>query len=105
MTKKGMLNEVFGPSPDVVARKIEGEVIIIPIVAGIGDLDDDLYTLNVTGQAIWEKMDGKKSVRAIVEELCAEYQAPMDIIQRDVEGIVNELARRKLIHLKSAAVE
>ena len=100
-----MLHEVFSPSPDVVARKIEGEVIIIPLVAGIGDLEDDLYTLNETGQAIWEKMDGKKSIQAIIEELSSEYQMPVDIIRGDVEGIIKELARRRIIHSKSAAVE
>ena len=76
-----MLDEVFGPSEDVVARKIEGETIIIPLVAGIGDLEDDLYTLNETGQAIWEKLDGEKSIQTIVGELSAEYQVPIEEIQ------------------------
>ncbi|MFO7685078.1 MAG: PqqD family protein [Desulfobacterales bacterium] len=92
-----MLNDVFAPSEDVVARKIEGETIIIPIVAGIGDLEDDLYTLNETGQAIWEKLDGKQSIQGIIKELSAEYQAPVEEIQEDVVGIVKELARRKII--------
>lgn len=92
-----MLNEVFAPSKDVVARKIEGETIIIPLVAGIGDLEDELYTLNETGQAIWEKLDGKKNIRAIVDELSAEYGAPAEEIQEDIVGIIKELARRKII--------
>lgn len=92
-----MLDKVFCPSEDVVARKIEGETIIIPIVAGIGDLEDDLYTLNETGQAIWEKLDGQKSIQAIIQELSAEYQEPIGAIQEDVIGIIEELARRKII--------
>ena len=44
---------VCAPSDDVVAREIEGEIIIVPLVAGIGDADDELYTLNETGHAIW----------------------------------------------------
>ena len=43
------LEKVFYPSEDVVAREIEGEVIIVPLVAGIGDMDDELFTLNETG--------------------------------------------------------
>ncbi|MBN2399004.1 MAG: PqqD family protein [Candidatus Aminicenantes bacterium] len=97
MKDKIMLDNVFSPSVDVVARKIEGETIIIPIVAGIGDLEDDLYTLNETGQAIWEKLDGEKSIQVIIEELGAEYQAPLAEIQEDVLGIIGELARRKII--------
>jgi len=92
-----MLNEVFAPSEDVVARKIEGETIIIPLVAGIGDLEDELYTLNETGQAIWEKLDGGKSIQTIVNELSTEYGAPAEVIQEDVVGIIKELARRRII--------
>jgi hypothetical protein len=96
-----MLDKVFGPSEDVVARKIEGETIIIPLVAGIGDLEDDLYTLNETGQAIWEKLDGEKTIQIIIDELSAEFEAPVEKIQEDVVGIIKELARRRIIQEKS----
>ena len=61
-----MLDDVFCPSEDVVARKIEDETIIIPIVAGIGEPEEDLYTFNETGQALWEKLDGEKNIHTIV---------------------------------------
>ena len=92
-----MLHEVFGPSEDVVVRKIEGETIIIPLVTGIGDLEDELYALNETGQAIWEKLDGKKNIQTIVDELSVEYGEPVEKIQEDVVGIISELARRRII--------
>jgi hypothetical protein len=92
-----MPDDVFVRSEDVAVRKIEGETIIIPLVAGIGDLEDDLYTLNETGQAIWEKLDGGKSVQTIVGELSTEYKAPVKVIQEDVIGIIKELARRRII--------
>ena len=97
MDERIILERVFSPSGDVVVRKIEGETIIIPIVAGIGDLEDDLYALNETGQAIWEKLDGRKSVGAIIEELKADYHAPDATIREDVVGIIEELARRRII--------
>jgi hypothetical protein len=40
------LDTVCVPSMDVVAREIEGDMVIVPLVAGIGDADDELYTLN-----------------------------------------------------------
>ena len=49
------LNAVCMPSQGVVAREIEGEIVIVPISAGIGETEDELYTLNETGQAIWQK--------------------------------------------------
>jgi hypothetical protein len=94
---KIMPEDVYRPSEDVVSRKIEGETIIIPLVSGIGDLEDDLYTFNETGQAIWEKLDGKRNLQTIIAELSDEFQAPVEEVQQDVMGIIQELARRKII--------
>ena len=54
------LDLIYVPSEDVVARIIEDEIIIVPLVAGIGDADEELYTMNETGRAIWQRLDGKK---------------------------------------------
>ena len=60
------LNGFYVPSEDVVAREVQGEFIIIPITSGIGDLEDEIFTLNETGKAVWDKLDGKKSLKNIV---------------------------------------
>jgi hypothetical protein len=91
------LDSAYGPSEDVVVREIEGEIIIVPLVAGIGDLEDELFTLNETGRAIWRKLDGQKPLRAVVNELVAEFDAPAGLIEEDAIGLLQELARRKMI--------
>jgi hypothetical protein len=74
---------VYKISEEVVAREIEGEIIIVPLIAGIGDLEDDLFTLNETGKAIWDKVNGR--------------QATEDEIKRDVLGLVGELVHRRIL--------
>jgi coenzyme PQQ biosynthesis protein PqqD len=94
---------VYAPSEDIVARDIEGEIVIVPLVAGIGDLEDELFTLNETGKAIWDRLDGRRSLNQIIAELAAEYQAAADEIDQDVLGLVAELVRRRmLVAVKSA---
>ena len=56
------LEDVYTPSGDVVAREIEGEIIIVPLVAGSGDMEDELFTLNDAGKAIWDQLDGRRSL-------------------------------------------
>jgi hypothetical protein len=87
----------YVPSEDVVAREIEGEMIIVPLTAGIGDMEDDLYTLNETGKIIWQKLDGKMNVKAVVDALLLEYEAPEGEIERDVIGLMQELLSRKML--------
>ena len=36
------LEATYKPSDNVVAREIEGELIIVPLTAGIGNLEDEL---------------------------------------------------------------
>lgn len=97
MTTVPDLDAVYAPSEDVVARVIEGEIIIVPLAAGIGDLEDELYTLNDTGRAIWERLDGKTVLQAVIQDLAGAYQAAPDEIEGDVRGLVGELLRRRMI--------
>ena len=97
MDVKARLDAVYAPSEDIVARSIEGELIIVPLVAGIGDLEDELYTLNETGKAIWDRLDGKKKLKEVLAELSTEFEAPAGEIEKDLIGLLEELVRRKIL--------
>ena len=92
-----VLDAICTPSEDVVARNIEGELIIVPLAAGIGDAEDDLYTMNETGKAIWSRLDGIRTLRVISTELAAEFDSPPGAIEKDVLGLMTELLRRKMV--------
>ncbi len=94
------LNSICLPSEDVVAREIQGEIIIIPLTAGIGETEDDLYTLNETGRAIWRLLDGKISVKQVIDSLGREYDESMENIQTDVIGMLEEMLRQHFILTK-----
>jgi MoaA/NifB/PqqE/SkfB family radical SAM enzyme len=91
------MDAAYTPSEDVVAREIEGELIIVPLAAGIGDLDDELYTLNETGKVLWARLDGKSTLREIARGLAEEYEAPPGEIEEDVRGLVEELLKRRMV--------
>jgi hypothetical protein len=90
-------NAVYEPSEDIVAREIEGEIIIVPLVAGIGDAEDDLFSLNETGRAFWKLLDGKRTLAAIAAELGKNYAAPRGGIEKDILGLAAELLKRRII--------
>ena len=89
------LEKIYVPSEDIVAREIEGEIIIVPLVSGIGDMEDELYTLNETGQAIWKLLDGKKNLKVVAVELTEEFEG--EEIVRDVLGFVTELVSKRIL--------
>jgi len=97
MKQKVNFNSVYIPSEDVVAREIEGELIIVPLTAGIGDMEDELYTMNETGRAIWAGLDGKNTVKTVIAGLTERFQAPAEEIEQDVVGLLEELLKRKMV--------
>ena len=101
MSDKVQLDAAYAPSEDVVARELEGEIVIIPLVSDIGDIEDELYTLNETGQAIWRRLDGLKPLRQVAAELAEEFAAAPGDIERDVLGLVRELVTRRMVAAKS----
>ncbi|MBU4267946.1 MAG: PqqD family protein [Acidobacteria bacterium] len=80
-----------------MAREIEGELILIPIAAGVGDIEESLFTLNETGRAIWGLLDGRRSLGEITSQMTAEYNDSDGQIKEDVLGLVSELAARSMI--------
>lgn len=91
------LDKSYKPSEDVVARQVQGEFIIIPITSGVGDSEDAIFTLNETGKAVWDKLDGKKTLRDIGNDLTKEFDVPLKEIEKDVLGIVGELLNKKML--------
>ena len=97
MIKEISLDMVIRPSENVVARVIEGELIIVPLTGDMGDLEDALFTLNETGQEIWSCLDGHNSLREIAEELAISYDAEPGEIEGDLLGLIGELYSREMV--------
>jgi hypothetical protein len=91
------LNSIYVPSEDVVARDVHGEFIIIAITSGIGDSDDEIFSLNKFGRAIWDKLSGKRNLKDVVNDLSKEFEAPIEKIEKDVLGLIGELLKRKMV--------
>ncbi len=91
------LNSIYKPSEDIVAREVQGEFIIIPITSGIAESDDEIFSLNESGRVIWDKLDGKRSLKEIADILKSEFEGSVEEIERDCLGLSEELFKRKMI--------
>ena len=87
----------YRPSEEVVAREIEGEIIIVPLTSGVADMEDALYTLNETGRSVWMLLDGKRTLREVIQALNEEYEPPPGGIEEDVRGLLAEMLNRGIV--------
>jgi hypothetical protein len=97
MEEKIGLDRIYKPSEEIVAREIEGELILVPLTAGIGDMEDELFSLNETGREIWKRLDGRATLKTIAAGLAAEYESGRNEIEEDVAGLVEELVKRRMV--------
>jgi len=97
MKPRVSLNAIYKQSEDVVAREVQGEFIIIPVTSGIGDLEDAIFTLNEAGRSIWDKLDGKRSLKEVVGYLASEFDASSAEIEKDVLGFKEQLLKRRIL--------
>jgi len=89
-------NGRFIRNREVVSRQIEGELIIVPIRHGVGDLNS-LYTLNPVGSVLWNFMTEGHTVPEMVQRICDEFDVTTAQAQGDIHDFLDSLLEEKLI--------
>ena len=91
------LKAYYKISDQVVTRKIEEELVIVPLNDGIGDLDAEMFSLNTTGAVIWEKLDGTTPLDTIIFETAQDFDASEEQIKKDVIELVEQLLKANFL--------
>ena len=83
--------QVYGQSPDVVATVVEGEAVLLDLRSG------RYFSLNKVGTAVWEQMDGKKTLEVVLGAICQRFAVKPEAAWKDMTLLVRELRREKLL--------
>ena len=89
-------NSRFVRNQEVVSRQIEGELVIVPIRRGVGDLNS-LYTLNPVGSVLWELMSEGCTLPDMVRRICDEFEVSAAQAGKDIEQFLDSMMDEKLI--------
>ncbi|MFC2086173.1 PqqD family protein [Bacteroidota bacterium] len=77
------LDTVYHQNPDVVARKVSDEFILVPLSDDIADMDS-IYTMNEVGAFIWENINGERTINEIINEVLSNFDVTPDEAKNDV---------------------
>jgi hypothetical protein len=91
-----MLEKIYIKGDELMTRNIAGETLVVPIKSRVGDLDS-IYTLNDVGSRIWQMLDGRVPVQAIVETISAEYDVAETDATQDVLELIGTMEEAGLI--------
>jgi hypothetical protein len=89
-------NSIFRRSDDVVSRTVGREAILVPVRQNVGNLDY-VYTLSPVAARIWELLDGSRTVDALVEAICGEFEVADAEARADVEELLSDLSGVSLV--------
>ena len=83
-------DKIFAKNTNFVQREVAGECILVPIRQQLSEVNS-LYILNETGAALWRRIDGTRSIRAILTELSDEYDVTSEQLEKDLTTLIEDL--------------
>jgi hypothetical protein len=90
------LKSILSHSPSVVTRKTGNEYVLVPIANNIADMTS-VYTLNETGAFIWDQINGRRSVEAIIDLMTAEYDVDFKTASEDVFDFAGKMSKYLIV--------
>src|SRR2546425_5866510 len=84
------LNKIVEKDPSIVSRRIADEVVLVPIRRKVEEVEC-LYTLNEVGARIWELLDGRRSLKAVLEVLVEEFDVSEPEAEEDLFTVIEQL--------------
>ena len=96
------LEDIPIPVAGVMGRVLENKepakteaVIVLPEKGQI-------KVLNEVGARIWSLIDGKRSIKEIVDVITQEYQVSAEIAEKDTLSFIDELISKAMVQLTSS---
>ena len=89
------LESTFVLSKDAIVRDLDGEAVVL-------DLDSGTYFgLNPVGTRIWQLIERHGRLQTVLDQLCREYHAPQEEVERDLLTLIEQLVQARLGKVQS----
>ena len=72
----------------------------MPVVVPVGDAVNNIHgmiTLNGPAEIIWKALENSKGYDEIVAEIKSEYDAPEDVIKKDLDAFLEKLRKYSIL--------
>ncbi len=83
---------VYRKDPNIVARQIAGEMILVPIRQHLGDLDS-IYLLNETALFAWGMFDGIHTLGDIRQQITQQFEVDLQQAGEDLLELADHLEK------------
>ena len=90
----------YARSPNVVARRIAGELVLVPVAARSEDPGRrvaDFFVLNDSGEFLWEQLTSPRDASELAQLLITRYETTIERARADVELFLDEMRANRAI--------
>lgn len=84
---------IFSLTENYVHRKNPDDSVILMKVTN----DDDFFKITGVASQIWQRIDGKKSVKTILDSILNEYDVSQEQLAKDAEPFLKKLIELDII--------
>jgi hypothetical protein len=84
------LSDCFIKSESIISRIIAGEAVLVPLRRNAANLDN-IYALNETAASIWDSLDGKNTLRQVLERVVIEFDVEEAEAAKDLLSLIAQL--------------
>jgi hypothetical protein len=89
---------IVTPSPEVVARDIAGQHILVPVRTGVAQMDY-LYTTDEVGSFIYAHLDGRSDARSLARRVASTFEVDEEDALPDVLDYLRTLCEAGLVRV------
>lgn len=83
-------------APATIARELDGEVLLVPVVDRIADLDDCLFVLqDAVAVFLWEQLGTPRTPSELAARVVEEFDVPLDRAREDLAAFLLALVRAR----------
>ncbi|MBS1851211.1 MAG: PqqD family protein [Acidobacteria bacterium] len=83
-------------SDNVVARRIGGETLIVPVRGGVGDLAC-IYSLNGVASTLWSCLSEPQDKESLMQAILQDYEVTAERAQQDLQAFLAEMESAGLV--------
>jgi hypothetical protein len=78
-------------SPDVLAARLATDTVLLDMKT------KSYFQLNATASRVWQALERGLSEEQVVDELCADFDAPRETVEAEVRELFSALVARGLV--------
>ena len=81
------------PNPEAIGRIVDREAVIVLPQKG------KVKVLNEVGAAIWDLIDGQRSIQEINESICQQFDVDSHTVEVDTIKFISDLVEKEIVHI------